>query len=83
MTNETFFNPSYMLTTQEAAAFLNVSEPYLVRLLDDGKIAHRNVRYGRRVLFADVIRHKEAQHAVSQDALQKLATQAQEIGLGY
>lgn len=71
------------LTTQEAAMFLNVSRPYLVRLLDEGKIPHHKVGTHRRIRFEDVIKHKEAQQKISQDALEKLAEQAQELGMGY
>jgi excisionase family DNA binding protein len=71
------------VTTQEAAMFLNVSRPYLVRLLEEGKIAYHKVGTHRRVRFEDVVRYKEDRQKVSQDALQKLADQAQELNMGY
>jgi excisionase family DNA binding protein len=71
------------LTTQEAAMFLNVSRPYLIRLLDEGKIPHHKVGTHRRIRFEDVVKHKEARHTVSQEALQELANLAQELGMGY
>ena len=71
------------VTTQEAAMFLNVSRPYLVRLLEEGKIAYHKVGTHRRIRFADVLQYKEDRQKISQDALQKLADQAQELKMGY
>jgi excisionase family DNA binding protein len=71
------------VTTQEAAMFLNVSRPYFVRLLEEGKIAYHKVGTHRRVRFADVLQYKEDRQKISQEALQKLADQAQELNMGY
>jgi excisionase family DNA binding protein len=71
------------VTTQEAAVFLNVSRPYLVRLLEEGKIAYHKVGTHRRIRFEDVVQYKEDRQKISLDALQKLADQAQELNMGY
>lgn len=71
------------VTTQEAAMFLNVSRPYLIRLLEEGKIRFHKVGSHRRIRFDDLVRYKEERTRKSNDALQALADQAQEIGLDY
>lgn len=71
------------VTTQEAAMFLNVSRPYLVRLLEEGKIPYHKVGTHRRIRFEDLVLYKEERRKISGDAIQELVDQAQELGLGY
>lgn len=58
------------LSSQEAANLLKVSRPFLVRLLDEGRIPHRKIGCKRRVLLEDVLAyHRQTQvgrpHAVA------------------
>lgn len=71
------------LTTQQAADILNVSRPYLNKILDLGDIAHRKVGRNRRIKFSDLMEYKKSQEQKSKAALQELAKQAQELDMGY
>ena len=71
------------LTTQQAADILNVSRPYLNKILDLGEIAHRKVGRNRRIKFSDLMEYKKSQEQKSKSALQELADQSQELDMGY
>ena len=72
-----------ILSEQEAAIFLNVSEPFLVKQLERAKLPYRNVGAYRCVELAELVTFKRSMHLDTSAALQELATQAQELGLGY
>lgn len=71
------------MTTQEAAELLNVSRPFLVQMLEDGKIPFRKVGSKRRILAKDVIAFKKKNEKQRLKALEKLADQAQDLDFGY
>ena len=71
------------LTTQEAANLLNISRPHLIKLLKDGVLPHHKVGTHRRVYYSDLEDYRAKHENERQAALQRLADQAQELGLGY
>ena len=71
------------LTTQEAADILNVSRPFLIKLIETGEIICRKVGRHRRIRFEDLMSYKQRIDSDHTQALDELASQAQELNMGY
>ncbi len=69
------------LTTQQAADILNVSRPYLVKLLEDGRIEYRTVGTYRRVLAHSLMVYLKRDDGQRRSVADELTALAQEIGL--
>lgn len=68
------------LTTQEAADLLNVSRPFLVKLLEEGKIPFSMVGTHRRIRFSDLIEYKKHRDAERSRSLTELTQMSQDMG---
>ena len=71
------------LSTVEAANFLNVSRPFVIKEIEEGRLSHRKVGSHRRIAFEDLMSYAQEMHAQQQQALQRLADNAAELGLDY
>jgi excisionase family DNA binding protein len=69
------------LTTQQAADMLNVSRPYLIKLVDDGAIEYRKVGTHRRIQAASVRKHLRQMELDSKKAADELTELTEELGL--
>ncbi|MCP2319061.1 DNA binding domain-containing protein, excisionase family [Nocardia amikacinitolerans] len=69
------------LTTQQAADMLNVSRPYVVRLLEAGEIPFRLIGTHRRIRFDDLKDYQRRSEATSRAAADELSDLGQELGI--
>jgi len=69
------------LTTQQAAEFLNVSRPYLIKVLESGEIPFRLVGTHRRIRFRDLSEYKSRDDLARRRAADELTGLTQELGL--
>lgn len=69
------------VTAQQAAEILGVSRPFLIRLIDEGKVACRMVGTHRRIPLPDLLAFKQANKAQRRALAAELTAEAQELGL--
>jgi excisionase family DNA binding protein len=68
------------MTTQDAAAFLNVSRPFVIKEVEAGHLKCRLVNRHRRIEFEELVRYQAAQKQRSEQALIKLRKVSDDIG---
>jgi excisionase family DNA binding protein len=68
------------ITTQEAADFLNVSRPYLVKLLEQGDIPFVKVGTHRRIRFSDMLEYKQRRDETRKQGLSEITHIAEDTG---
>lgn len=70
-------------TTVEAAHFLNVSRPFVIKEIEEGRLPHRKVGTHRRIAFDDLVAYKNKMREKQATALERMADNAHELGLNY
>jgi len=79
----TIFRENAELTTVQAAEILNVSRPFLIKLLENGAIPYHMVGTHRRLRIEDVISYKETIDRARREVLDQLVEEAQKLDMGY
>jgi excisionase family DNA binding protein len=69
------------LTTQQAAELLNVSRPFLIKLLEKGDIEYRKVGTHRRIRLEDLLVYRDQRDAERRRLLGEITSESQELGL--
>lgn len=72
---------SLTMTTQQAAEFLGVSRPTLVKLLERGEIPFDQPNRHRRVRLPDLMAYQQRRSAAQRAALDELTRDAEDLGL--
>ncbi|MGH8777804.1 helix-turn-helix domain-containing protein [Paraburkholderia sp.] len=70
-------------TTVEAAHFLNVSRPFVIKEIEEGRLPHRMVGTHRRIAFNDLVAYANRMREKQTAALERMADNARELGLDY
>lgn len=69
------------VTTQKAAEILGCSRPHLVKLLEDGSIAHTKIGKHRRVKFEDIMNYQMKMKELQKQYIIDMMHSDEETGL--
>lgn len=70
-------------STVEAANYLNVSRPFVIKEIEAGRLKSRKVGTHRRITFEDLQSYETTMRAEQHAALDRLAENAEKLGLDY
>jgi excisionase family DNA binding protein len=70
------------LSSQEAADLLNVSRPFLVRLMDEGRLPHRKIGRKRRLRVEHLLAYQRETEIGGGEAAGRLDDNKPNLGLG-
>ena len=71
------------LTTVEAANFLNVSRPFVIKEIEEGRIGNRMVGTHRRIPFDGLLEYAKEMQASRETALEELSQLSADLDLDY
>lgn len=72
-----------LLTSNQAAEILNVSRPFLVKLLKEKGIPFEYVGSHRRIRLADLLAYREERELEREEALTRMVRRSEEAKLPY
>jgi len=75
----TFVPHAKKLTTQQCADILNVSRPYFVKLLEEGKVPYEKIGRHRRILARDLFCFQKDRDANRREAMEALLSSDGEL----
>jgi excisionase family DNA binding protein len=70
-----------LLSTQEAADMLNISRPFLIKLLEAGALPFTKVGTHRRLQYSDLIIYKKHRDEERKKALAEMARMSEDLGI--
>ncbi len=70
-------------STVEAANFINVSRPFVIKEIEAGRLEHRMVGTHRRIPFEALVNYMNAMREKQNAALDRMAENARDLGLDY
>lgn len=70
-------------STVEAANFINVSRPFVIKEIDAGRLEHRMVGSHRRIPFEALVKYMNSMREKQNAALDRMAENARDLGLDY
>lgn len=75
------FSEDTVLTTQQAAEILGCSRPYLIKILEEGKLKYTLIGKHRRILLSDLLEYRKSQKIKQKKILQEIMDFDEESGL--
>jgi excisionase family DNA binding protein len=73
--------PPAEMTTTQAAEFLDVSRPFVVKLIKRGELPCRMVGTHRRIPYAALVKQREKMFQRAKEAAKEISQISQELGL--